>query len=733
MKRLSNILVIVALVALLFSCNISPMEKGEHVNEYVFPYLEFTLSEDGTYYSASIIKGASPDSVYIPTSVEKDGKAIPVKYFTGYQSDEDAKNLKNLVIESASTVLKMASSQVGALSAIKYNTFDTGAIWQNLPELGHTSTTEFLGWYTTDSETVVKNGDQIESGHSAVYAKLKSIELVHHEGVEATCLKDGSIEYWECDSCKKCFSDSEANTVVDSIAITSPGSHSAVYIDEVKVSCTEDGVKAHYECSRCHTLFSDKEAKTEVKLSDLSTTALGHSWTIKSSASLLSCSYNECTRCGETSESTGHSWDEGKVQTAATATSSGTTLYTCTKCKTTKTEDIAPLDTADHPHVWADVDFESETTRAAIEEHSILPTCTERGYTVRKCTDCGVTYHYNYKDALGHSTKLTEAKAPSCTEDGNTRYYTCTVCEHLFKDTNGMNATTSDDVKKDRAALGHLYDKNVYEKDSTSHWNICLRCKTASEKKSHSYTEKSTASGYLKSSATCTQAPVYYYSCVCGEKSSSTFTSGSALGHQMTQHARVEATCGTAGNVEYYSCLKCNKNFEDSRGSKELSDVVIKATGEHTYSSDWSTDGTHHWKACTNTKCSSVSEKAEHSFVSEYQNGTQVWKCETCAYQKGTGSNDGSAFDVATTFGNIKVERIGSGNSWTITYTGSYSALSWEYELSGTKTLISSTSKQITFSPGDATKDNVYKVTCYAKESSSGSIKEIAFVQVTAK
>ena len=728
MKRLSNILVIIAIVALLFSCNISPMKKGEHVNEYVFPYLEFTLSEDGTYYSASIIKGASPDSVYIPTSVEKDGKAIPVKYFTGYQSDEDAKNLKNLVIESASTVLKMASSQVGALSAIKYNTFDTGAIWTNLPELGHTSTTEFLGWYTTDSETVVKNGDQIESGHSAVYAKLNSIELVHHEGVEATCLKDGSIEYWECSSCKKCFSDSEANTVVDSVVVTSPGSHSAVYIDEVKVSCTEDGVKAHYECSRCHTLFSDKDAKTEVKLADLSTTTLGHSWTIKSSASLLSCSYNECTRCGETSESTGHSWDEGKVQTAATATSSGTTLYTCTKCETTKTEDIAPLDTADHPHVWADVDFESETTRAAIEEHSILPTCTERGYTVRKCTDCEVTYHYNYKNALGHSTKLTEAKAPSCTENGNTRYYTCTVCEHLFKDTNGMNATTSDDVKKDRAALGHLYDENVYEKDSTSHWHVCLRCKTASEKKTHSYTEKSTASGYLKSSATCIQAPVYYYSCVCGEKSNSTFTSGSALGHSMTEHAAVPATCGKNGNILYYTCSRCNKYFSDSAGKTELSgeQIVDKASGNHTWS-DWKSDAENHWKECS--VCSVISDTGSHVYAYKTENSKEIKYCTTCEYKASEDSFDNSMFEVTAVFGNISAKK--ENNVWTITYTGSCSYCTWEYEKDGTKTSIanSTSEKKITFNPGDS---GTYKVVCYAtNDVKKETVTEISFVQIS--
>ena len=52
-----------------------------------------------------------------------------------------------------------------------------------------------------------------------------------------------------------------------------------------------------------------------------------------------------CTVCGETLKEAGeHSWDEGEVTTPATATSTGVMTYTCTKCKTTKTEIIPKLE-----------------------------------------------------------------------------------------------------------------------------------------------------------------------------------------------------------------------------------------------------------------------------------------------------------------------------------------------------------------------------------------------------
>ncbi|HBJ97995.1 MAG TPA: hypothetical protein DDY82_02870, partial [Clostridiales bacterium] len=44
------------------------------------------------------------------------------------------------------------------------------------------------------------------------------------------------------------------------------------------------------------------------------------------------------------------------------------------------------------------------------------------------------------------------------------------------------------------------------------------------------------------------------------------------------QHvARVEATCTTNGNVEYYHCSSCNKNYQDENGSVEIKNVILLA------------------------------------------------------------------------------------------------------------------------------------------------------------
>ena len=55
-----------------------------------------------------------------------------------------------------------------------------------------------------------------------------------------------------------------------------------------------------------------------------------------------------------------------------------------------------------------------------------------------------------------------------------------------------------------------------------------------------------------------------------------------ATGHNMEQVPEKAATCTEDGNIKYYHCSDCNKNFKDKDGKEEVTDVVVKATG-HNY------------------------------------------------------------------------------------------------------------------------------------------------------
>ena len=88
--------------------------------------------------------------------------------------------------------------------------------------------------------------------------------------------------------------------------------------------------------------------------------------------------------------------------------------------------------------------------------------------------------------------------------------------------------------------------------------------------------------------ATCTDAghEAYYLCSHCGklfaDENAETELSDAdvtiaALGHDMTHHEAVEATCTVNGNIEYWSCSRCKLNFSDEAGTKEVASVTLPA------------------------------------------------------------------------------------------------------------------------------------------------------------
>ena len=104
--------------------------------------------------------------------------------------------------------------------------------------------------------------------------------------------------------------------------------------------------------------------------------------------------------------------------------------------------------------------FEWVTCKAATEEATGLKheECTVCGYKQNENTEIPVLSHT-------HSMVRTEAAAATCTEDGNTEYYTCSKCGKLYSDEAGNNEITKAETV-DKAA-GHKYSDWKTVKDST--------------------------------------------------------------------------------------------------------------------------------------------------------------------------------------------------------------------------------------------------------------------------
>lgn len=85
--------------------------------------------------------------------------------------------------------------------------------------------------------------------------------------------------------------------------------------------------------------------------------------------------------------------------------------------------------------------------------------------------------------------------------------------------------------------------------------------------------------------------------------------------HTLTKVAKAEASCETAGNTEYYTCV-CGKYFSDAEGTTEIAkdSWVLAATG-HSYSDKWTYNETHHWKVAACEHTDAKSEYAEHTLT----------------------------------------------------------------------------------------------------------------------
>ena len=124
-----------------------------------------------------------------------------------------------------------------------------------------------------------------------------------------------------------------------------------------------------------------------------------------------------CANCGdviatEVIPATGaHTWDNGTVTTEPTETTPGVRTFTCAVCSQTKTE-VIPA-TGAHTFVFT---------------KNVAPSCTEAGYDLYTCRDCGASEQRNVKPALGHKWDNGTVTAEPTEKDPGTMTYTCTVC-----------------------------------------------------------------------------------------------------------------------------------------------------------------------------------------------------------------------------------------------------------------------------------------------------------------
>ena len=272
---------------------------------------------------------------------------------------------------------------------------------------------------------------------------------------------------------------------------------------------------------------------------------------------------------------------------------------------------------------------------------AVPPTCTTDG-TVEywDCSVCGkkfsdpngtaeITNIADPNDPARHSLVKTDEKAPTCTDNGNRAYWTCTECRNIFSDDAGLNPTTLADVTV--FATGHTWS-NDWSSDGTGHWHDCVNANCP-------ITENNQKVGYAAHTPGADATETTPQTCdVCG------YELAPALGHIHANHltfiAEVPETCTADGVKAHYEC-ECGKLFADDQAVTEVTLESLKIAAHHTYGTDWESDNDDdHYHICS--VCSGKADVTPHSYDSgmitipatETTEGVKTYTCSVCHHTK---------------------------------------------------------------------------------------------------
>lgn len=321
-------------------------------------------------------------------------------------------------------------------------------------------------------------------------------KLTKTDAKAATCTEPGNSEYYTCGNCGKFFSDADGKNEIakDSWVIKALGH------DFTGAWVNTDAAGHYHKCSRCdatdtvvkHT-FNGKPCNEEDKCTVCGyVKAAGvHAWgtaEYKWSDDYKSCTATvKCTNCEAVETDVAFI---GISTTPATCTVDGKTVYTATfrsNLFTTQTKEVT-IEKLGHTYgapVWswsedgktatatftctregctAETIGHAQTVTATVSgKQNVAPTCTDKGTTTYTAKVTFETKDYtDTKDvqdikALGHTLTKFAAKAATCTEAGNSEYYTCATCGKFFSDKDGKNEIAKDSWVID--ALGHKMTK----------------------------------------------------------------------------------------------------------------------------------------------------------------------------------------------------------------------------------------------------------------------------------
>ena len=282
--------------------------------------------------------------------------------------------------------------------------------------------------------------------------------------------------------------------------------------------------------------------------------------------------------CGAIKDEAPHSYGAYEEITAATCTTAGKKVRTCTVCQKEDSTEIPILD-----HKWDLEKYDSDET-----------------YHWYKCADCGEakekqSHSYDHVcdpdcNVCGKERTVHEYKDYAYNEQNHWRI--CVHCQtpeaptqHEFENACDTKCDLCGKIRETE----HAWE---IKKNTTTHWNECTVCGTAEEKQSHSYDH-----------ACDTECNVCYYTRITHHQY------GEWTMKNETEHCRICEICdsediaahsgGKATCTEAPVCADCKASYGKAKG--------------HDFSGKPEIDGEEHYRKCLNG-CGSEQDRSVHTY-----------------------------------------------------------------------------------------------------------------------
>ena len=416
--------------------------------------------------------------------------------------------------------------------------------------------------------------ETVDGGFTAicvVTVECAHTSKTHTDAKTADCQQGGWNEYYTCDDCNQLF-DADAMTKIDSVPTTDIDATNHTNekdFDADEATCVHQGNDAYTKCLDCGVVTAGSDVKYYGEHNYGELKVASTEIHTATELKPAVAAHYQCSVCQKY-------FTEGKIETTLEALTGTTPSHSY--------GDWVNTDASKH---WKECACGKQIENA---DHDFDNTCDTT------CNTCG------------YVRTITHTWGDTWYTDGENHWKECSVCHNARTEEGAHTGGTATCQTVRECTVCHLNYGDLAGCDFVEY----------------------VADEYLVTEATCVSEAVYKKSCsVCGSAhETETFKHGTVDATNHVGGTYIEgdkkSDCVTPG---YTGDIKCNSCHQVITYGTEL------PLASHVPASNWSTDGTHHWKECMTVGCDHKIDKNEHT------GGTATCKdkavCEVCMVEYG--------------------------------------------------------------------------------------------------